>query len=34
VTDHLDLLPRAYAWWLKRREEIREVTRAAGEKGN
>jgi len=31
VPEHLDLLPRAYAWWLKRREEIREVTRKAGE---
>ena len=24
--DHLDLLPPAYAWWLKRREKIREIT--------
>jgi 2,4-dienoyl-CoA reductase-like NADH-dependent reductase (Old Yellow Enzyme family) len=32
VPDYLDMLPRAYAWWLKRREEIREVTRIAGEK--
>jgi 2,4-dienoyl-CoA reductase-like NADH-dependent reductase (Old Yellow Enzyme family) len=32
VPDYLDLLPRGYAWWLKRREEIREFTRKAGEK--
>jgi 2,4-dienoyl-CoA reductase-like NADH-dependent reductase (Old Yellow Enzyme family) len=30
VADYLDLLPRGYAWWLKRREEIRNVTRDAG----
>ena len=30
VPDYLDLLPRGYSWWLKRREEIREVTRKAG----
>jgi 2,4-dienoyl-CoA reductase-like NADH-dependent reductase (Old Yellow Enzyme family) len=28
MPDYLDLLPRGYAWWLRRREEIREVTRA------
>ena len=28
--DYFDLLPRAYSWWLQRREEIREVTRKAG----
>jgi 2,4-dienoyl-CoA reductase-like NADH-dependent reductase (Old Yellow Enzyme family) len=27
MPDYLDLLPRGYAWWLRRREEIREVTR-------
>jgi len=26
VADYLDLLPPAYAWWLKRREKIREIT--------
>jgi len=26
VPDYLDLLPRGYAWWLKRREDIRHVT--------
>ena len=25
--DYLDLLPLGYAWWLKRREDIRELTR-------
>jgi 2,4-dienoyl-CoA reductase-like NADH-dependent reductase (Old Yellow Enzyme family) len=30
VPGYLDLLPRGYSWWLKRREEIREVTRKAG----
>ncbi|HTP97216.1 MAG TPA: NADH:flavin oxidoreductase/NADH oxidase [Burkholderiales bacterium] len=25
---YLDLLPPAYAWWLKRREQVRELTRA------
>lgn len=29
VADYHDLLPRTYAWWLKRRDEIREVTRTA-----
>ena len=29
VANYHDLLPRTYAWWLKRRDEIREVTRAA-----
>jgi 2,4-dienoyl-CoA reductase-like NADH-dependent reductase (Old Yellow Enzyme family) len=26
VTDYLDLLPTEYAWWLKRREKIREIS--------
>jgi 2,4-dienoyl-CoA reductase-like NADH-dependent reductase (Old Yellow Enzyme family) len=26
VPDYLELLPRGYAWWLKRREDIRRVT--------
>lgn len=26
VPDYLDLLPLSYAWWLKRREDIRRVT--------
>ena len=29
VTNYYDLLPRTYAWWLRRRDEIRDVTRAA-----
>ena len=29
VENYLELLPRGYSWWLKRREEIREVTRKA-----
>jgi 2,4-dienoyl-CoA reductase-like NADH-dependent reductase (Old Yellow Enzyme family) len=29
VADYHDLLPRTYAWWLKRRDDIREVTRTA-----
>ena len=29
VANYHDLLPRTYAWWLKRRDEIREVTRGA-----
>ncbi|HTD91283.1 MAG TPA: NADH:flavin oxidoreductase/NADH oxidase [Burkholderiales bacterium] len=29
VANYHDLLPRTYAWWLKRRDEIREVTRSA-----
>ncbi len=32
VDNYLDLLPRGYSWWLKRREEIREVTRQSGGK--
>ncbi|HEV7820296.1 MAG TPA: NADH:flavin oxidoreductase/NADH oxidase [Burkholderiales bacterium] len=32
VEDYLDLLPRGYSWWLKRREEIREVTRQSDTK--
>ena len=27
VTDYLDLLPTEYAWWLKRREQIREISK-------
>jgi len=27
MPNYLDLLPRGYAWWLRRREEIRAVTR-------
>jgi 2,4-dienoyl-CoA reductase-like NADH-dependent reductase (Old Yellow Enzyme family) len=27
VTDYLDLLPDEYAWWLKRREKIREISK-------
>ncbi len=34
VPDYLDLLPHGYAWWLKRREEIREVTRLASAKND
>ncbi len=34
VPDYLDLLPRGYSWWLKRREEIREVTRKAANKSD
>ncbi len=30
VENYLELLPRGYSWWLRRREEIREVTRQAG----
>jgi 2,4-dienoyl-CoA reductase-like NADH-dependent reductase (Old Yellow Enzyme family) len=26
VPDYLDMLPPLYAWWLKRREEIRQLT--------
>jgi 2,4-dienoyl-CoA reductase-like NADH-dependent reductase (Old Yellow Enzyme family) len=29
VADYLDLLPRGYSWWLRRREEIRDVTQRA-----
>ena len=29
VANYHDLLPRTYAWWLKRRDEILEVTRTA-----
>jgi len=29
VANYFDLLPRTYGWWLKRRDEIREVTRNA-----
>ena len=27
VSDYLDLLPTEYAWWLKRREKIREISK-------
>lgn len=27
VTDYLDLLPDEYAWWLKRREKIRDISK-------
>jgi 2,4-dienoyl-CoA reductase-like NADH-dependent reductase (Old Yellow Enzyme family) len=27
VSDYLDLLPDEYAWWLKRREKIREISK-------
>jgi 2,4-dienoyl-CoA reductase-like NADH-dependent reductase (Old Yellow Enzyme family) len=27
VADYLDLLPEEYAWWLKRREKIREISK-------
>jgi 2,4-dienoyl-CoA reductase-like NADH-dependent reductase (Old Yellow Enzyme family) len=27
VTDYLDLLPAEYAWWLKRREKIRSISK-------
>ena len=38
LAGYLDLLPPAYAWWLKRREQIRELTparsdQAAGDEG-
>jgi 2,4-dienoyl-CoA reductase-like NADH-dependent reductase (Old Yellow Enzyme family) len=37
VPDYLDLLPPAYAWWLKRREKVREISataaHAAGDEG-
>lgn len=33
VPDYLDLLPLSYSWWLKRREDIRRVTEAAGLQG-
>ncbi|HYC44000.1 MAG TPA: NADH:flavin oxidoreductase/NADH oxidase [Burkholderiales bacterium] len=29
VPNYLDLLPLCYSWWLRRREEIRDVTRKA-----
>ena len=29
VANYFDLLPRTYGWWLKRRDEILEVTRKA-----
>jgi 2,4-dienoyl-CoA reductase-like NADH-dependent reductase (Old Yellow Enzyme family) len=27
MPNYLDLLPRGYSWWLKRREEIQDMTR-------
>ena len=33
VPDYLDLLPRGYAWWLKRREDIRRVTAESEKSG-
>jgi 2,4-dienoyl-CoA reductase-like NADH-dependent reductase (Old Yellow Enzyme family) len=37
VPDYLDLLPPAYAWWLKRRERVREISvpaaQTAGDEG-
>jgi len=30
VPDYLSLLPRDYAWWLERREKIREITPESG----
>jgi 2,4-dienoyl-CoA reductase-like NADH-dependent reductase (Old Yellow Enzyme family) len=27
VPNYLDLLPLGYAWWLRRREQIRDITR-------
>jgi 2,4-dienoyl-CoA reductase-like NADH-dependent reductase (Old Yellow Enzyme family) len=32
VPGYLDLLPRGYAWWLKRREDTRRVTAEAEKK--
>jgi 2,4-dienoyl-CoA reductase-like NADH-dependent reductase (Old Yellow Enzyme family) len=32
VPNYLDLLPIGYAWWLKRREEIRGITRETPQK--
>src|SRR5262245_59399532 len=32
VPGYLDLLPHGYAWWLRRREDILEVTRKAAQK--
>ena len=33
VPDYLDLLPPAYAWWLKRREQIRNIPVASDPAG-
>ena len=33
MPNYLDLLPRGYAWWLKRREEIRDFTAKAMKEG-
>ena len=27
ISDYLDLLPDEYAWWLKRREKIRDISK-------
>jgi 2,4-dienoyl-CoA reductase-like NADH-dependent reductase (Old Yellow Enzyme family) len=32
VPNYLDLLPLGYAWWLRRREEIRHITRDGGDR--
>ncbi|MEN3353127.1 MAG: hypothetical protein V7640_1285 [Betaproteobacteria bacterium] len=32
VPNYLDLLPLGYAWWLRRREEIRDITRDGGDR--
>lgn len=34
VADYYELLPRTYAWWLKRRDQIRDVTRTARQISN
>jgi 2,4-dienoyl-CoA reductase-like NADH-dependent reductase (Old Yellow Enzyme family) len=31
VPNHHDLLPRTYAWWLKRRDQIRQVSRGVAQ---
>lgn len=34
LQNYLDLLPRGYAWWLQRREDIRRVTEQAAKAGD
>jgi 2,4-dienoyl-CoA reductase-like NADH-dependent reductase (Old Yellow Enzyme family) len=34
VPNYLDLLPLGYAWWLKRREDIRSITFETPQNGN
>jgi 2,4-dienoyl-CoA reductase-like NADH-dependent reductase (Old Yellow Enzyme family) len=34
VPNYLDLLPLGYAWWLKRREDIRSITCETPQNGN